>query len=109
MSELGKLLVDGAEQLTATAYTTGSGWNQPTGIITSLVASAGTVALITPTTVEVFAAADLYKVQNALPPRFQPGASWNMSLPFLNAARQFETTNGGCCSRVCRTVAQPVG
>jgi HK97 family phage major capsid protein len=37
MQELGKLLVDGAEQLNATAYTTGTGSGQPTGIITSLV------------------------------------------------------------------------
>ena len=48
MQELGKLLVDGAEQLNATAYTTGSGSGQPKGIITSLVGSAGTVPLITP-------------------------------------------------------------
>src|SRR5258708_36067587 len=31
MSELSKLLVDGAEQLNATAYTTGSGNGEPTG------------------------------------------------------------------------------
>jgi HK97 family phage major capsid protein len=77
MQELGKLLVDGAEQLNATAYTTGSGPGQPTGIITSLVASAGTVPLITPGTPETLVAGDEYAVQNALPPRFQPRASWN--------------------------------
>ena len=56
MQELGNLLVDGAERLNATAYTTGSGSGQPTGIITSLVASAGTVPLITPATPEVIVA-----------------------------------------------------
>jgi len=44
MQELGNLLVDGAEQLNATAQTTGSGSGQPTGIITALVAAAGNLA-----------------------------------------------------------------
>ena len=39
MQELGKLLADAAEQLTATAYTTGTGSNQPTGLITGLAAA----------------------------------------------------------------------
>jgi HK97 family phage major capsid protein len=72
MQELGKLLLDGADQLTATAYTTGSGSGQPTGIITSLVGSAGTVPLIAPAVAETLGSADVYAVQNALPPRFQP-------------------------------------
>jgi Phage capsid family len=33
-------------------------------------------------------------VQNALPPRFQSRAVWNANLSIINAARQFETTNG---------------
>jgi HK97 family phage major capsid protein len=94
MQELGGLLVDGAEQLNATAYTTGSGSNQPTGIITSLVASAGTVPLITPLTPETFVAGDVYALQNALPPRFQPRASWTANLSIINTMRQLETTNG---------------
>ncbi|WP_264992882.1 phage major capsid protein [Mycobacterium montefiorense] len=94
MQELGKLLVDGADQLTAAAYTVGTGSGQPTGVITSLVASAGTVPLITPTTPETFAASDAYNVQNALPPRFQPKASWTANLSILNLARQFETASG---------------
>jgi HK97 family phage major capsid protein len=94
MGELSKLLMDGAEQLNATAYTTGSGTGQPKGIITSLVGSAGTVPLITPATPETFVAGDVYTVQNALPPRFQPNASWNAALPIINFLRQAETTNG---------------
>lgn len=94
MQELGKLLVDGAEQLNATAYTTGSGSGQPKGIITSLVGSAGTVPLITPGTPETLLAGDVYALQNALPPRFQPNASWTANLSIINTLRQFETTNG---------------
>lgn len=92
MAELQRLLVDAAEQLTATAFTTGSGSGQPTGIITSLVASGTEV--VTGTGSEALAAADIYKLQNALPPRFQPRAAWNANLAVLNTIRQFETTNG---------------
>ncbi|WP_349319152.1 phage major capsid protein [Mycolicibacterium canariasense] len=94
LGELSKLLVDGAEQLNATAYTTGSGSGQPTGLITKLVASSGTVALVAPGTPETLAAGDVYSVQNALPPRFQPNAQWCANLAIINALRQFETTNG---------------
>ncbi|OBH55411.1 phage major capsid protein [Mycobacterium sp. E2479] len=92
MAELQRLLVDAAEQLTATAFTTGSGSGQPTGIITSLVASGTEV--VAGTGSEALAAADIYKLQNALPPRFQPRAAWNANLSILNTIRQFETTNG---------------
>ena len=82
------------EQLSATAFTTGTGSGQPTGIITSLVASAGTVPLITPAVAESLTAADVYAVQNALPPRFQSNAAWNANLAIINSLRQSETTNG---------------
>ncbi len=36
----------------------------------------------------------MYALQNALPARFQPRASWNANLTILNTLRQFETTNG---------------
>lgn len=94
LGELAKLLVDGAEQLNATAYTTGSGTGQPTGLITALVAAAGTVSLIPPAVAETLGAGDVFSVQNALPPRFQPRAVWNANLTILNTLRQFETTNG---------------
>lgn len=94
LGELSQLLVDGAEQLNATAYTTGSGTGQPTGLLTRLVASSGTVPLVSPTTAETLAASDVYSVQNALPPRFQPNAQWCANLSIINTLRQFETSNG---------------
>ncbi|TPW98033.1 phage major capsid protein [Mycolicibacterium fortuitum] len=94
LGELSKLLVDGAEQLNATAYTTGSGTGQPKGVITSLVGAAGTVPLVAPGTAETLAASDVYSVQNALPPRFQPNAQWCANLAIINNLRQFETGNG---------------
>jgi HK97 family phage major capsid protein len=93
MRELGKLLMDGAERQNATAYTTGGGSGHPTGIITALVAAAGTVPLITPGTPETLVAGDVYAVQNALPPQFQPSASFNANLAVINNLRQTEATN----------------
>lgn len=92
LAELNGLLVDAADQLTATAFTTGSGAGQPKGIITALLAAAG--SKVDPTTAETIAASDIYKVQNALPPRWQTGAAWTARLDVINALRQFETGNG---------------
>lgn len=92
MSELSKLLADAADQLTATAYTTGSGTGQPTGLLTAL---AGTPASkVAPTTPEAVTASDPYTVQNALPPRFQPNTVWTANLTIMNTLRQFETAGG---------------
>jgi HK97 family phage major capsid protein len=52
------------------------------------------VPLITPATPEVLLAGDVYAVQNTLPPRWQPRASWNANLSIINTLRQLETTNG---------------
>mgnify|MGYP005818197653 CR=1 FL=1 len=92
--ELQRLLADAAVQLSDVAYTTGSGVGEPTGFVTSLVASAGTVGLVTPAVAETLGAGDVYAVQNALPPRFQPNARWAMNLAVINTLRQFETSNG---------------
>jgi HK97 family phage major capsid protein len=94
LSELGRLLLDSYDQLTAAAYTTGSGTGQPKGIVTALAAASGTVALITPAAAETLTAPDVFAVQNALPPRFQPNASWTANLGVINTLRQLETTNG---------------
>ena len=94
LDELGRLLRDGADQLTAAAYTNGSGTGQPRGVVSALVDADATVPLIDPIATETLAAADIYAVQNALGPRFQPRASWCANLAILNTIRQFETSNG---------------
>lgn len=91
MAELATLLQDGADQLTATAYTAGDGSGKPTGVISAL---AGGSSVVTGDGSEALAASDVFKVQNALPPRFQPRAQWNANLAIINTLRQFETTNG---------------
>jgi HK97 family phage major capsid protein len=89
--EIAKLLTDGLDQLNATAYTTGSGTGQPTGLITSLVGGSSSVATAT---ADTLVAGDVYGLQNALPPRFQAGARWAANLSILNTWRQFQTVNG---------------
>lgn len=91
VGELQKVLLDAAVNLAATAYTTGTGSGQPKGFIKALDGSASEVA---PTTPETFAAADIYKLIEALPPRFRRNASWQANLSVLNLIDAFETTNG---------------
>lgn len=90
-AELQKVLLDAAINLAATAYTTGSGTGQPKGFIKALD---GTASEVAPTTPEVFAAADVYKLLEALPARFRANATWQANLSVLGLIDQFETTNG---------------
>jgi HK97 family phage major capsid protein len=90
MDELAKLLTDGYNQLTATAFTTGTGIGTPTGIITAL--SAGSApSVVNSGTSGTLAIADVYNLQNQLPARFSAGAEWCAHLATLNALRQFVT------------------
>jgi HK97 family phage major capsid protein len=89
MDELGKLLVDGYQQLCNTAFTTGSGVGQPTGIVTALAAATGSV--VNTGTGGTLAATDIWNLQNQLPARFSVGAEWCSHLATMNAIRQFVT------------------
>jgi HK97 family phage major capsid protein len=91
VAELSRLLTDGADQLQATAYTTGTGSDQPTGIITAL---AGGSSVVSGGGSEAYAVGDPVLVQNALPPRFQDRAQWCANLAIINATAAFETTAG---------------
>lgn len=91
--EIAKILAFGKDYLEAVAFATGSGTTEPTGIVTALVASSPTV-IVTSTTTDTFAAADMYKVDGELPERFQPMASWLANRKIYNLVRQFDT-NGG--------------
>ncbi|WP_185981836.1 phage major capsid protein [Skermania sp. ID1734] len=92
LTQLQIVLVDAADRLNSSAYTNGSGTGQPHGLITSLVATGGSSIVAGGGT--TLAAADLYNLQNALPPRFQDNSQWMASLSVVNAARQFQTANG---------------
>ncbi|MFF5795797.1 phage major capsid protein [Streptomyces albogriseolus] len=89
--EVARLLSFGRDVLEAAAFVSGTGVGQPTGIVTAL---AGTSSVVTPTTAETFAAADIYKLDGALPARYRTGASWLANRSIYNLVRQFDT-NGG--------------
>lgn len=91
LDELTSVLVDAADNLMATGYTTGTGSGQPEGIVTGLV---GTASEIDGGGTEAIIAADAYTLQNALPARFSANATWQSHIATANTFRQFETTNG---------------
>lgn len=92
LGELRTLLLDAADQLTAQAFVVGSGNGEPTGFVTALAAQAGSI--VTGDGSEALVSGDAYKLQGALPPRFQGSARWVANLGILNQMRQFETQNG---------------
>lgn len=89
--EVAKLLAFGRDVLESAAFATGSGSGQPTGIITALT---GTSSIVTSTTTDTFAAADIYKVDNALPARYRANAAWLANRSIYNLIRQFDTGGG---------------
>lgn len=89
-SELAAVLVDAADQLQADAFVRGSAATEPKGIVTAMAAGQKVAA----TTADALVAADAVKLQNALPPRFQPNAQWLANLATINTLGSLETTNG---------------
>lgn len=89
--EVARLLAFGRDVLESAAFVTGTGVGQPTGIVTALT---GTSSVVSPTTAETFAAADIYKLDGALPSRYRSNASWLANRGIYNTVRQFDT-NGG--------------
>jgi HK97 family phage major capsid protein len=90
VQELQTVLVDGADQLMNTAYTLGTGTGQPKGVIVALTG----VSEVAAATADVFAKADVYNVQNALPARFSARAQWTAHIAIINLMAQMETTAG---------------
>ena len=60
-AEMAKILTDAAERLQATAFITGTGVGQPTGIVTAAKTVADTLVI-----------GDLYKTKRTLPVRWRP-------------------------------------
>jgi HK97 family phage major capsid protein len=91
-AEVARLLAFGRDVLEAAAFATGSG-SQPQGIVTALVAASPSVT-VNSTTTDTFAAADVYKVDGALPARYRANASWLANRGWYNLVRQFDTGGG---------------
>ncbi|WP_411090796.1 phage major capsid protein [Streptomyces sp. 049-1] len=93
-SEVGPLLADAKDRLEATAFATGDGSGKPKGVVTAVAAVSGSV--VNSATTDTYAVADVYAVEQALPPRHRITGrpSWMAAKPIINKTRQFDTAGG---------------
>lgn len=93
-AEVGPLLADAKDRLEAAAFATGNGTTQPKGVITAVSAVSGSV--VDTATADTYAVADVYAVEQALPPRYRLTAkpSWMANKTIINKTRQFDTAGG---------------
>lgn len=94
-SELRMAMMDAKDRKEATAFVTGTGTLQPTGIVTALD---GTSSELSPATAETFAQADVFDVRRQLPPRYRMTsdmAKWLANIGTYDSVRQFDTGGGG--------------
>ena len=84
-AEMGRLLQDAKDTLEATKFLTGSGTNEPFGVIT------GATNTVNATAAGVFDLEDLYRLVAALPPRYRPRAAFMGNLAILQTIRRFDT------------------
>jgi HK97 family phage major capsid protein/HK97 family phage prohead protease len=87
-AEMTREVGDAKDDLEATKFTLGTGTNEPTGLI---VGASTTVATAT---TGAFVIGDLYKLEEALPPRFRSRASIVANRFIYNKVRQFDTAGG---------------
>ncbi len=93
-TEVGNLLAFGKDVLEANAFAVGTGTGMPTGIVTALT---GGSSVLNSATADVFALADVYALQGALPARYRgmPSTAWLANNLIYNRIRQFDTSGGG--------------
>lgn len=88
--QVSDLFLDAKMRLEGAAFLTGSGSDEPTGVITALAAG----QKVATATADTLVAADLTGLQADLSPRWQPRASWLLNLETINDVGSMETTNG---------------
>jgi HK97 family phage major capsid protein len=90
-AEVAAMFTDAKSRLESVAHQTGSGTNQPRGIVTALAAEADVRVVMG--TNSAFTPADLFKLQEALPVRYRPQAAYLANLAYINRIRQFGTND----------------
>jgi HK97 family phage major capsid protein len=82
--ELGTLFADAKDQLEATKFVAGVGHSsfEPEGLHT------GATAIVSTAAATLVAVGDVYSVKAALPPRYQPRATWLGSAPAFDKVRR---------------------
>jgi HK97 family phage major capsid protein len=96
--EMARLLEEGYRETLAEHFTTGTGTDQPFGIVTAL--DANTNSEVATATAGTIAAADIYGLWAALPQRFRRGrfanpnqVAWMSDTTVMNAIRQLGTVD----------------
>jgi HK97 family phage major capsid protein len=92
-AEMTALFQEAKDNLETTAFATGSGTEQPVGILTALFAGSSTAGVL-PTTDGSFGYVDVLKVFGDLPPRYRSNAVFMSSIDVMNEVRGFDTTGG---------------
>lgn len=94
--EISGLIADAKARLESAAFAVGNGTTQPQGIVTALqLVTASRVAGSSGAAGAAdFVVADVYAVDNALPPRHRNNASWVAEHSTYNRIRQFATGTG---------------
>lgn len=89
-SEMARLLQDGKDAAESLKFLAGAGHGsqEPQGLLV------GATAVVSTAATAVFAVADLYSMEEGLPPRWQPNASIVANKRYLNKIRQFDTAGG---------------
>jgi HK97 family phage major capsid protein len=95
-SEMAGLFSEAKDDLESTSFLTGSGTApNPLGILeTANTAGVGTAAFVFTAGTAAFVVGDVYKLENALGPRWRPRASIVANRATYNAIRQFDTAGG---------------
>lgn len=86
--EVAQIISDSKDTLEATAFLTGTGENQPFGVLT------GATETVTTEEENAFKVGDVFAVKAALPPRFRANASWVANDSIYDRVRQFDTQGG---------------
>jgi HK97 family phage major capsid protein len=90
-TEMQDLMNQGYLDIAASTTATGTGSNQPFGVITKLDATASSE--VTLTTAGSLGAVDVFKVWNQVPERFRSRATWAMSVSVESQIRSFSSAN----------------
>jgi HK97 family phage major capsid protein len=89
--EMSTLLMEGYDELQASSFATGSGSDQPFGILTALDANTNVEVVVT--TDGAFGGVDINKVWGALPDRYKANATWVMNTDVQSEVATFGNSN----------------
>lgn len=103
VDELSILFADAKDTLEGSTFATGTGTNQPTGIVTALAGTSRETNMATNSSIVV---ADLERIEAHIASRFRARASWTMNRSYLNAVRDLGTQSLGT-QTVDLTIGRP--